>query len=107
MTRMVKEQQVQKVPYTVTKNVVEQVRKQVPYTVNRSILGAYVPASALPADCAAIYIGDDDTDELAFVALKNQISIRVGTARGTRARYWLPAPADVLRFLDRVEGELQ
>jgi trehalose 6-phosphate phosphatase len=62
---------------------------------------------ALPADCAAIYIGDDDTDELAFIALKTQISIRVGTARGTRARYWLPAPADVLRFLDRVEGELR
>jgi hypothetical protein len=33
--------------------------------------------------------------------------VRVGKADGTRARYFLPAPADVLRFLSRVERELR
>jgi trehalose-phosphatase len=58
-------------------------------------------------DAAAIYIGDDETDEGVFAVLKNQITIRVGVNDGTRARYFLPAPSDVLRFLSRLDREFR
>jgi trehalose 6-phosphate phosphatase len=60
----------------------------------------------LPFGTPAVYLGDDDTDETAFAVLTDQITIRVGKTPDTHARYWLPAPADVLRFLTRVEKEL-
>lgn len=63
--------------------------------------------AGMPQGTAAIYIGDDKTDEGAFSVLRNQIAIRVGTAGGTRARYFLPAPPDVLRFLGRLEREFR
>jgi trehalose 6-phosphate phosphatase len=61
----------------------------------------------MPAGTAAVYIGDDETDEGVFAALKNQVTVHVGAADGTRARYFLPAPPDVLRFLSRLERELR
>lgn len=61
----------------------------------------------MPSGAAAIYIGDDETDEGVFAALRNQATIRVGRADGTRARYFLPAPSDVLRFLARLDRELR
>jgi trehalose 6-phosphate phosphatase len=59
--------------------------------------------SGLPRKTASIYIGDDGTDEVAFAALPGQITIRVGEKRRTRACFYLHDPADVLRFLARVE----
>jgi len=61
----------------------------------------------LPPGTPAVYLGDDDTDETAFAVLTDQITIRVGKTPNTHARYWLGAPADVLRFLTRVERELR
>jgi len=61
----------------------------------------------MPRGTAAIYIGDDETDEGAFAVLKDQITIRVGANDGTRARYFLPAPPDVLRFLSRLDHEFR
>jgi trehalose-phosphatase len=61
----------------------------------------------MPAGTGAIYIGDDETDEGVFAALKNQVTVHVGAAVGTRARYFVPAPPDVLRFLSRLERELR
>ncbi len=61
----------------------------------------------MPRGTAAIYIGDDETDEGVFAVLKNQITIRVGANDGTRARYFLPAPPDVLRFLSRLDREFR
>jgi trehalose 6-phosphate phosphatase len=61
----------------------------------------------LPLATPAVYLGDDDTDETAFAVLTNQITIRVGKTPDTHARYWLHAPADVLRFLTRAERELR
>lgn len=61
----------------------------------------------MPHGTAAVYIGDDRTDEGAFAVLKDQITVRVGEVDGTRARYFLPAPADVLRFLSRLEREFR
>jgi trehalose 6-phosphate phosphatase len=61
----------------------------------------------LPSGTGAIYIGDDGTDEVAFAVLPDEITVRVGRDPSTRARYFVRAPADVLRLLDRVEKELR
>jgi trehalose-phosphatase len=61
----------------------------------------------LPPGTPAIYMGDDGTDELAFEALEGQITVRVGDQRGTRARYYVRTPSDVVRFLARLEKELR
>jgi trehalose 6-phosphate phosphatase len=61
----------------------------------------------MPAGTAAVYVGDDETDEGVFGVLKNQITVRVGSPNGTCARYFLPAPSDVLHFLSRLERELR
>ena len=47
----------------------------------------------------SIYVGDDATDEDAFLALPDGITIRVGHPANTLARYHLPGPAEVERFL--------
>ena len=60
----------------------------------------------LPAGTPAIYIGDDGTDESAFCALGDQITIRVGTAQKSHAKYYVRDPAEVTRFLLRLEAEL-
>jgi trehalose 6-phosphate phosphatase len=61
----------------------------------------------LPPGTPAVYLGDDDTDETAFAVLTDQITIRVGETSSTLARYWVRAPADVLRFLVLAERELR
>ena len=60
----------------------------------------------MPEDSPAVYIGDDETDEAAFRALPNQITIAVGKRPGTEARYSLSSPSSVFRFLTRLEEEL-
>jgi trehalose 6-phosphate phosphatase len=47
----------------------------------------------------SIYVGDDTTDEDAFRALPDEITIKVGAAGATCARYRLPDPAAVHEFL--------
>ena len=63
--------------------------------------------AGMPAGTAAIYIGDDETDEGVFAVLKDQVTVKVGSPNGTRARYFLAAPPDVLRFLSRLEREFR
>jgi trehalose 6-phosphate phosphatase len=46
-----------------------------------------------------IYIGDDHSDEMAFAALPKGLTMRVGPAHRTRARFLLRDPDEVLRFL--------
>jgi trehalose-phosphatase len=49
---------------------------------------------------AAIYIGDDRTDEDAFVALPASLTINVGTKFGlTAARYFVKSPEEVRTFI--------
>jgi trehalose 6-phosphate phosphatase len=55
----------------------------------------------------AVYLGDDTTDEAAFEALRAGITVRVGPARQTRARYRLRSPEEVWDFLTRFEEEIQ
>jgi len=63
--------------------------------------------AGMPRGTAAVYIGDDETDEGVFAVLRNQITVKVGSPKGTRARYFLPAPSDVLRFLSLLERDFR
>jgi trehalose 6-phosphate phosphatase len=50
---------------------------------------------------AAIYVGDDETDEDAFASDSPDrlLSVRVSAARGSKARYFLKSQRDIDRFL--------
>lgn len=50
---------------------------------------------------AVMYIGDDITDEIAFKALKDQITIKVGKAK-TKAKYKITNTKDVAEFLRQI-----
>lgn len=60
-----------------------------------------------PPKTLGIYLGDDATDEPAFVALKRGITIHVGDTESTRAAFQLNNPAAAIRFLERLEKEFQ
>jgi trehalose 6-phosphate phosphatase len=47
-----------------------------------------------------IYLGNDSTDEDAFAALPGSITIRIGPAETTEARWYLSGPAEVEEFLN-------
>jgi trehalose 6-phosphate phosphatase len=53
-----------------------------------------------------IYIGDDLSDEPAFAALRNGITVRVGPVSRTKACFRLRDPEEVRAFLERLEEEL-
>jgi trehalose-phosphatase len=53
-----------------------------------------------------IYIGDDLTDESAFAALRQGITVLVGPARHTHAQFRLRNPQEVCDFLKKLEAEL-
>jgi trehalose 6-phosphate phosphatase len=60
----------------------------------------------LPDSFLPIYVGDDLTDEPAFVALKHGITVRVGDFSRTHARYRLKNPDEVRAFLERMEEQV-
>jgi trehalose-phosphatase len=50
-----------------------------------------------------IYVGDDSTDENAFVAVKNiGLSVFIGNPRKSHAQYYLKNTKEVLAFLTRL-----
>jgi trehalose 6-phosphate phosphatase len=51
------------------------------------------------ANTLSFYLGDDSTDEDAFRTLEDGMTIRVGQAKGTAARYYLPGQSWVTHFL--------
>jgi trehalose-phosphatase len=53
-----------------------------------------------------IYVGDDLTDEPAFVALRRGITVCVAPGSRTKARFRLRNPKEVCVFLERLEEEL-
>jgi trehalose-phosphatase len=53
-----------------------------------------------------VFLGDDTTDEMAFSALPNGLTIRVGERKRTKARFYLRNPGEVKLFLERLEGEI-
>jgi trehalose 6-phosphate phosphatase len=52
------------------------------------------------AASAVCYLGDDTTDEDAFASLPSAVTVKVGSPESTHARYWIPGPAEAVRFLD-------
>jgi len=46
-----------------------------------------------------VYLGDDASDEDAFAVLRDAVTVKVGAAPATGARYRLPGPAAVHEFL--------
>jgi trehalose-phosphatase len=56
---------------------------------------------------AVIYIGDDTTDEDAFVGLPDAITVRVGHPPATAARYHLECSTEVRKFLEWLEELLR
>jgi len=63
-------------------------------------------ASDLRKPFLPIYVGDDLTDEPAFLALRRGITVRVGPVSRTNARFRLRNPEEVSAFLERLEEEL-
>ena len=60
----------------------------------------------LRAPFLPIYMGDDLTDEPAFLALQRGITVCVGPIHRTAAQFQLKDPEEVRIFLDRLEKEL-
>jgi len=64
----------------------------------------WINARLARPDATSIYIGDDRTDEDAFASLPGEITIRVGDAKGTAARYHVEGTRQVLVFLEWLNG---
>jgi trehalose 6-phosphate phosphatase len=77
-----------------------------PKEISGKGVAARVLLRELPKGTPAIYVGDDGTDELAFRTLRDQITIRVGKAEKSDAKYYLRNTSDVIRFLFRLEAEV-
>jgi trehalose 6-phosphate phosphatase len=58
------------------------------------------------ADPAVIFLGDDHTDEDAFAALPDGVTVMVGPDRQSAARYRVESPAEAAEFLRWVAGAL-
>jgi len=96
-------------PFRETLRVIENLRDA--EIVPRCILGKGIAVQqflAKPARCRVLpfYFGDDLSDEPAFGAVGKGISIRVGAARPTRARYSIRGPATVAAVLTKLEAAL-
>jgi trehalose 6-phosphate phosphatase len=97
-------------PFQKTLHVIENVRDA--EIVPRHISGKGTAVRELLAKptlshALALYFGDDLSDEPAFEALRKGISIRVGAARPTCARYSVPSPATLASVLARLEATLR
>jgi trehalose-phosphatase len=80
------------------------VQPQIGWNKGRAI--QWIASQVSPSDALPIYIGDDVTDEDAFAAIPQGITIRVGEPAITEAQYSLPdvaAVAQVLQWLDRAK----
>jgi trehalose 6-phosphate phosphatase len=68
-------------------------------------LGRLIQSLPGAAPERTVYIGDDATDEDAFRALAEGLTVRVGPAGvETAARFRVSSPADVYRFLEDLVG---
>jgi trehalose 6-phosphate phosphatase len=77
-----------------------------PHKIQGKGAAAEVLLNKLPKGTPAIYVGDDGTDESAFRSLSDQITIRVGNAQRSHAKYYLRNPREVMDFLLHLEAEL-
>jgi trehalose 6-phosphate phosphatase len=66
---------------------------------NKGTAVRWVQEAKGTAKTLSFYLGDDSTDEDAFRALPDGITIRVGQVKSTAARYYLPRQSRVMHFL--------
>jgi trehalose 6-phosphate phosphatase len=97
-------------PYRKTLRVIDNLRDV--EIVPRCILGKGMAVQHLLAKPALsnalpFYFGDDFSDEPAFEAVSKGISVRVGAARPTNARYSIRGPAAVAAVLAKLEVALR
>ncbi len=60
--------------------------------------------AAQPPGTLPVFAGDDSLDEPAFAALPDAVTVRVGPARKTAARYYVRSPREMWEFLRRIEA---
>ncbi len=85
------------------KKVIE-VRPNLNWTKGRAVL--WLIKRTRRRSLLPIYIGDDRTDEDAFDALTNAITIRVGAHRRSKARYYVRNTREVVTFLEWIASRL-
>ncbi|HET6572555.1 MAG TPA: trehalose-phosphatase [Fimbriiglobus sp.] len=79
--------------------MVREVRPAVDWHKGRAVRWLWERLTAGDPNPVAIYLGDDATDEDAFRAIPDGVTVMVGPSRQTAARYRLDGPPDVTRFL--------
>jgi trehalose-phosphatase len=79
--------------------MVLEVRPRVDWHKGRAVHWLWQRLAGDDPNPIAIYLGDDATDEDAFQAIPDGVTIMVGPARSTAARYRLNDAADVSKFL--------
>jgi len=86
-------------------HMVLEIRPQVRW--NKGSAVGWIKKKLARPDVLAIYIGDDVTDEDAFNAMPDGVTIRVGGEPQTAARYQLVSPAEVRKFLEWLDEVLR
>jgi trehalose 6-phosphate phosphatase len=86
-------------------NKVLEIRPGVPW--NKGTAVHWIRQHLGGPDPLTIYLGDDITDEDAFAALPEAISVHVGEPRTTAAGFRLKGPAEVRRFLAWIVSRLR
>ncbi len=97
-------------PFEKTLHVIENLRDAEIVPRHISGKGAAVReflAKPALSEALAFYFGDDLSDEPAFEELRAGVSVRVGGARPTRARYSVSSPAEVASVLARLDLALR
>ena len=87
-------------------NMVFDVRPRVAW--NKGTAANWIRTQLAQPDVLVVYVGDDATDEDAFAALPDGITIKVGGGPSeTAAAYQVDSPEDVWRFLDWLAKSLR
>ena len=82
-----------------TGKMVEEVRPAVDWHKGRAVHWLAERLSAGVPDPLTVYLGDDHTDEDAFAALPDGITVHVGASLDTAAKYRVESYRDVAHFL--------
>jgi trehalose 6-phosphate phosphatase len=72
---------------------------------NKGHAVGWIRAQAAAPGALALYVGNDNTDEDAFAALPEDITVKVGAAPQTMARFYLENVAEVHEFLGWLADE--
>lgn len=85
-------------------HLVHEVRPRVNW--NKGLAVRWILERLAAAESRTVYIGDDRTDEDAFVALPTEITVKVGFSMPTHARYRVAGCDDVIAFMRRLIDEV-